>query len=147
MSGRERWVRAVRGGLSCGLLASAVVLAVGSVRAQGPSAVTANPYYAAPGNYGTSYGSASFGLKRTYSEFASPYGGGYAYGYPPSRVLPGRYGIGLWRPGMTEGGYVYGAPGMYRTFAAPYVRGAVSVPPPPPLGVYAPGFGPSFPGW
>src|SRR3954467_14199432 len=126
MSGREHWVRAVRGGLASGLLASAVSLAGGSARAQGPSVVTTNPYYAAPGNYGTSYGSASFGLKRTYSEFASPYGGGYAYGYPPARVLPGRYGIGLWRPGMTEGGYVYGAPGMSRTFAAPSVRGAGS---------------------
>src|SRR4051794_13206780 len=68
-----------------------------------------NPYYAAPGNYGMAYGSPSFGLTRTYTSFSSPYGAGYGYGYAPYGLLPGRYGVGLWRPGFVAPGYLYGA--------------------------------------
>ncbi len=96
--------------------------------------------YAAPGYYGMSYGSASFGVPRTYSSFASPYGQGYGYGYAPSSFLPGRFGIQLWRPGFVAPGYAFGA-SSYRTFPVPYNPGSPA--PSPPVGVYAPGFGPT----
>jgi len=101
-----------------------------------------NGYYAAPGNYGMAYGSMSVGVPRTYSAFSSSYGAGYGYGYAPYGLLPGRYGVGLWRPGFVAPGYVYGA-SYYRTFPVPYGSGA-SVPVPP-VGAYAPGFGPPSP--
>jgi hypothetical protein len=104
-----------------------------------------NPYFAAPGYYGMSFGSPSFGMTRTYTAFSSPYGAGYGYGYAPYGLLPGRYGVGLWRPGFVTPGYAYGA-SYYRTFPVPYA----STPPmpPPPVGVYAPAFGPgSVYGW
>lgn len=113
----------------------------------GSALVANNPYYAAPGNYGTSWGTASYRSVRAYSEFSSPYGAGYAYGYTPATVLPGRHGVGTWRPGATRSPYVLGGPNSYRTWAAPFGRADASLPPPPPFGVYAPGFGPSFPGW
>ena len=125
-----------------------VTLAVpATARAQGAAPTVDNPYYAAPGNYGMAWGSASYGMKRTYSEFSSPYGGGYGYGYGPSSILPGRHGLGLWRPGFDESSRLNGGPNSYRTFAVPYVPGRTSSPPPPPVGVYAPGFGPTFVGW
>src|SRR4051812_15445423 len=65
--------------------------------------------YAAPGYYGMAYGSASFGVPRTYSAFSSPYGLGYGYGYAPTGFLPGPYGIQLWRPGFSTPGYTFGA--------------------------------------
>jgi hypothetical protein len=106
-----------------------------------------NGYYAAPGLYGMSYGSPSVGLTRTYSSFSSPYGVGYGYGYAPYGMLPGRYGVGLWRPGFVAPGYVYGA-SYYRSFAIPSNLSAVPLQTPPPVGVYAPGFGPgSYYGW
>ena len=103
-----------------------------------------NPYFAAPGSYGMMLGSPSYGSVRTYTEFSSPYGAGYNYGYAPSAFLPGRYGVGLWRPGFVTPGYTYGASYYsYRTFAVGN-PGAPS----PPVGVYAPAFGPpSFYGW
>ena len=68
-----------------------------------------NGYYAAPGYYGMAYGSPSVGLTRTYTAFSTPYGMGYGCGYAPYGLLPGRYGVGLWRPGLVTPGYVYGA--------------------------------------
>jgi hypothetical protein len=104
-----------------------------------------NSAYGAPGSYGVGYGVPSFGLTRTYSEFSSPYGLGYGYGYPPYSYLPGRYGVGLWRPGFVSPGYVYGA-SYYRTFPVPYRPLVPSYG--PPLGYYAPGFGPpAYYGW
>jgi hypothetical protein len=97
-------------------------------------------YYAAPGAYGMSYGFPSYGSVRTYTEFSSPYGAGYAYGYPPYSYLTGRYGVGLWRPGFSAPGYSYGA-SSYRTFAVPY--GSLPPGPLPPVGAYAPYLGPS----
>ena len=93
--------------------------------------------------FGTSWGTASYGSRRLYSEFSSPYGAGYGYGYPPTSFLPGPFGIGLWRPGSTGAGPVYGAPNSYRTFPYPYRPGPVRYG--PPIGVYAPGFGPDLP--
>jgi len=102
-------------------------------------------YYAAPGYYGMGYGVPSFGVPRTYSSYSSSYGPGYGYGYPPSSFLPGRYGVGLWRPGIVTPGYVYGA-SYYRTFPVPY-RPLVSYYGPA-VGYYAPGFGPpAFTAW
>jgi hypothetical protein len=101
-----------------------------------------NGYFAAPGLYGMSYGSASYGMPRTYSVFSSPYGAGYGYGYDPYGLPPGRFGVCLWRPGFVAPGYAYGA-SYYQTFAVPGVVGPL-----PPVGVYAPGFGPtSYYGW
>jgi hypothetical protein len=81
-----------------------------------------------------------------YSSFASPYGGGYGYGYGPYGLLPGRYGVGLWRPGFVSPGYTYGAAyGGYRTFPVPYVAGAPVAT--PPVGVYAPAYGPGAYAW
>ncbi len=107
-------------------------------------------YLGAPGLYGMSYGFASYGMPQTYSVFSAYPGPSYGTNYPPYGILPGRYGVGLWRPGYVTPGYVYGAsyyyPSalQYRTFpvgyqsATPYQ--SVS---PPPVGVYAPALGPS----
>jgi hypothetical protein len=134
-----------------GLLVLGTMAVPGPVLGQemaGSGMSTTHAYYAAPGHYGTSWGTASYGTVRTYSEFSSPYGGGYGYGYAPWTYLPGRYGLGIWQPGATISPYVLGGPNVYRTWAAPYSRaGNPSLPPPPPFGVYAPAFGPTFPGW
>jgi hypothetical protein len=107
-----------------------------------PSPMRLNGYFAAPGYYGMSWGVPSYGSVRTYTSFSSPYGAGYAYGYAPYGILPGRYGVGLWRPGLAVPGYVYGAaPYAYRTYPVPYTPGALVTT--PPVGAYAPGFGPS----
>ena len=99
-----------------------------------------NASIALPNLYGTSWGVASYGVPRMESAFASPYGAGYGYGYGSYSVLPGRYGVGLWRPGFTAPGYSYGSAYGYNTFPYPYVAGGPRYG--PPIGVYAPGFGP-----
>ncbi len=135
-------MRTLIGGL---LLAAAFSLMTASSHAQAPArtprVTIAAPgdVYAPPGNYGVSYGWASYGSIRTYSAYSSPYGGGYGYGYPPATVLPGAFGAGLWRAGASAPGYMYGANG-YSTFTYPYKAGAWS----PAVGAYAPGFGPGF---
>lgn len=95
------------------------------------------------GHYGTSWGVASFGIPRTYTTFSSPSGLGYGYGYPPYGVLPGRFGVGLWRPGFVAPGYTYGSAYGYNTFPYPYRSGGPMYG--PPMGAYAPGFGPGQP--
>ena len=85
------------------------------------------------------FGSASYGMPRTYTSFASPYGAGYGFGYAPYGLLPGRYGVGLWRPGFVTPGYVYGA-SYYRSFPVPYSSAVAA--PTAPIVYYAPGFGP-----
>lgn len=100
-----------------------------------------NGYFAAPGLYGMAWGSPSLGMTRTYTSFSSPYGAGYGYGYAPYGLMPGRYGVGLWRPGFVAPGYVYGA-SYYRSFALPQSVTGMPPLPPPPVGAYAPGFGP-----
>src|SRR5262245_23354240 len=81
-------------------------------------------YLGAPGLYGMSYGFASYGMPQTYSVFSAFPGPSYGTNYPPYGILPGRFGVGLWRPGFVTAGYVYGAPSYpypatslsYRTF-------------------------------
>jgi len=129
------------------LIGSALFLVPGVARAQVgysdfSSPYRINGYFAAPGYYGMAYGSPSVGLTRTYTTFSTPYGPGYGAGYAPYGLLPGRYGVGLWRPGLVTPGYVYGA-SYYRSFPVPYsstvpAAGA-------PMGYYAPGFGPPSP--
>ena len=127
--------------LGIGLLAALAPAATASAQIQvsprapyGPA-----PAFAAPGFYGTSYGHASYGSVRTYSNFSSPYGAGYGYGYAPPSSMPGPYGIGLWRPGLVAPAYAYSS-GTYNTFAAPFQPTAPLNP--VPIGLYAPGFGP-----
>ena len=45
-------------------------------------------------------------MPQTYSVFSAYPGPSYGTNYPPYGILPGRYGVGLWRPG-------YVAPGMF----------------------------------
>ena len=95
------------------LIGSALLLVPGAAQAQVAYSDFSNPYringyYAAPGYYGMAYGSPSVGLTRTYTTFSTPYGMGYGAGYAPYGLLPGRYGVGLWRPGLVTPGYVYG---------------------------------------
>lgn len=107
--------------------------------------------YAAPGNYGTTWGYPSMGFPRTYSVYTSPFGGGYGYGYGPSAIMPG-YGVGLWRPGFAAPGYVYSGSyyGMFPnrywptwSGGSPWVGGYGG-----PIGGYAPALGPaSYYGW
>jgi hypothetical protein len=109
-------------------------------------------FLGAPGLYGMSYGFARYGMPQTYSVFSAYPGPSYGTNFPPYGILPGRYGVGLWRPGFVAPGYVYGASYYYppssfsyRTFA---VGGGLGVSvnraaSPPPVGVYAPAFGPS----
>jgi len=114
----------------------------GQMRIGGPvSPYRVQPYYSAPGYYGTTYGVAGYGLRRTYSTFASPYGAGYGYGYAPTTYLPGPYGAGLWKPGGPANRYVWRTP-YYGTYAIPTAPRNVAL---PPFGVYAPGFGPGVP--
>lgn len=138
---RMLWAAAVGGILT--------LAAAGPARAQFVGGVVqtyqAGSAYGAPGFYGVGYGVPSYGLIRTYSAYSSPYGPGYGYGYSPSSYLPGQYGVGLWRPGFVAPGYVYGA-SNYRTFPVPYPPLVPSYG--PPLGYYAPGFGPpAYYGW
>jgi hypothetical protein len=114
-------------------------------------------YLGAPGLYGMSYGFASYGMPQTYSVFSAYPGPSYGSTYPPYGILPGRFGIGLWRPGFVTSGYVYGtsyfyppASRSYRTFAAGTGTGGrqSGIAAPPPVGVYAPALGPrTLYGW
>lgn len=104
-------------------------------------------FWAAPGMYGTSYGYASYGVPRTYTTFSAAPWSPYYGNYPTSGYMPGRYGVGLWRPGFVAPGYVYGAPtgrDSYRTFPVTAGTGLTpsQIAPPPPMGVYAPAYGP-----
>jgi hypothetical protein len=133
-------------GLRLGGLALGAWLAIGSasVRAQGTAAVPGPGFYEAPGYYGTSYGIPSYGSVRTYSEFSSSYGAGYARGYAPTSIGSGRFGAELWRGSAAVMNPLDGASlHSYRTFAVPYRRYPAVIA--PPFGVYAPAFGPNHP--
>ena len=119
-------------------------LFVGLVRAEaqespGPGGWAPIPFEA-PGHYGVAWGSASYGIPLTYSGFSSSYGANYGLGYPPSVLLPGRFGQELWRPypgAATRVLAPYGR-GEYRTFRYSRTPDLPSVP----LGLYAPYLGP-----
>ena len=89
------------------------------------SSYRVSDYLGAPGLYGMSYGFASYGMPQTYTVFSAYPGASYGSNFPPYGILPGRFGVGLWRPGFVAPGYVYGAsyynypPNSlsYRTFA------------------------------
>jgi hypothetical protein len=133
------------------IFAALIALALAATaRAQvgiGSSAYSSfSAYYGAPGNYGMAWGYPSYGVGMTYSTFNAPNGLSYGYGLNPYGFLPGRYGVGLWRPGYSVPGYTYesSAYQFYRTF--PYTLRPVM--PPPPVGAYAPGYGPpAYFGW
>jgi hypothetical protein len=98
-------------------------------------------WYAAPGYYGTMYGTASYGVPRTFTTFPS-WGSAYGVGYGPYGFAPNGWGMGLWRPGVSVPGYTYG-PAMYSTtlgLGYPIPEGG------PPIGAYAPALGPAPPG-
>jgi hypothetical protein len=124
-------------------LASLPGSARGQIYTSGPAPYRVNGGMGLPDLYGTSWGVASYGIPRTYTTFASPYGAGYGYGYPNYGVMPGKFGVGLWRPGMATPGYTYGAANGYNTFPYPYKPGGPMYG--PPIGLYAPGFGPGGP--
>jgi hypothetical protein len=135
------------GGLATALVVASVLLA-GEARAQvivgGPVVTTpyrVSSYFASPGNFGTSYGFASYGVPRTFTTFSAFPGPAYGNNYPTYGVLPGRFGAGLWRRGFVAPGYVYGAP-AYGTFPVPVSGVTVTPVAPPPIGVYAPRYGP-----
>lgn len=115
---------------------STASVTVPTVRDPGPY----KGFFAAPGNYGMSFGSPSYGTVRANSSFSSPYGLGYGYGYNPYGLIPGRYGVGLWRPGYAEPPLYNAGDHSYRTFPVPYSPHVSTVT--PPIGYYAPGFGP-----
>jgi hypothetical protein len=125
------------------------------------SSYRVSDYLGAPGLYGMSYGFASYGMPQTYTVFSAYPGPSYGSNYPPYGILPGRYGVGLWRPGFAAPGYVDGAAAYpydsyasgsysYRTFGvgAGPGNGMSQMASPPPVGVYAPALGPrSVYGW
>ncbi|MEW4569146.1 hypothetical protein AB1L88_14875 [Tautonia sp. JC769] len=130
--------------IGAALLGIAVSLGSAQVgRAQsvaGPAQPMAAPVYDPPGYYGMAWGVPSYGVPRTHSNFATPFGGvGYGYGYDPYTLLPGSFGASLWRPGSRDPGD-YAAPGRYSTF--PIARGGVTPPSGVPVGFYAPALGP-----
>ncbi len=127
---------------------SALAILPGSASAQyavvSPTApIRINASIGLPNLYGTSWGVASYGIPRTYTTFSSPYGAGYGYGYPAYGPLPGKFGVGLWRPGFVSPGYTYGSAYGYNTFPYPYKPGGPMYG--PSIGIYAPAFGPGQP--
>lgn len=154
MFGHSWWGRQAGAGL---VLAVAMLIGAAvphEARAQGGgnsgymSSYRVSDYFAGPGWYGTSYGFASYGFPQTYSVFSAYPGPSYGSNYPPYGLLPGRFGVGLWRPGYVTPGYIYGAsyyPSSsmsYRTFPVYYGGAGRAMDPAPPMGYYAPALGP-----
>jgi hypothetical protein len=148
---RPGWLLAIVIGLG---LAVPEAGAQGVAGSEYASSYRVSNYFIAPGWYGMSYGFASYGMPQTYSVYSAFPRSSYAANFPPYGLMPGRYGVGLWRPGYLAPGYVYGAsyyPSSdfaYRTFPVVYgaTPGAGPMAPPPPVGVYAPALGPAPPG-
>lgn len=117
--------------------------AFGPIAANGETTLGTNIYHDAPGNYGVAWGYASYGIPRTHSDFASPFGPNYSLGLGQSSYAPNAYGAGLWQSeSLGTGSDPYAAYRRgYRTFAYPARPNA----PQAPLGRYAPYYGP--PGW
>ena len=136
---RRRLGIALALGLAAGLASSSNPARAGDDPGK---ALGISPYFAAPGLYGTAWGSPGFGSIRTTTKYSSPYGVGYGYGYGPTSVAPGRFGAGLWRPGsQLAQDRIHGGT-VYSTFAVPY-RASEGFGPPG-IGVYAPAFGPPY---
>ena len=148
--------------LPAALFVGVLQLGLAAVEAEAQVVAGYSPSYrvsdwlGAPGNFGMSYGFASYGMPQTYSVFSAYPGPSYGSNFPPYGILPGRFGVGLWRPGFVTPGYVYGASYYYppsnfsyRTFALGYNPGVpVNGAPLPPVGVYAPALGPrTLYGW
>ena len=144
--------------LGAGLLGSNEARAQAGMGGGYSSSYRVSDYLGAPGLYGMSYGFASYGMPQTYTVFSAYPGASYGSNFPPYGILPGRFGVGLWRPGFVAPGYVYGAsyynypPNSlsYRTFAvgSPYGSSVNRIASPPPVGVYAPALGPrTLYGW
>jgi len=146
--------------LSAAVLAALSNVGLGAQQAKAQGMVTGpysgsyrvSEYLGAPGLYGMSYGFASYGMPQTYSVFSAYPGPSYGTTLPPYGVMPGRYGVGLWRPGFVAPGYVYGASYYYPASSFSYRTFAVGTGPgvggnriasPPPVGVYARALGPS----
>jgi hypothetical protein len=162
--GKARMRRLTRQTLTAAAVVAAVLglgLGTEEVHAQGPAAggysgsYRVSDYLGSPGSYGMSYGFASYGMPQTYSVFSAMPGPSYGTTYPPYGLMPGKYGVGLWRPGFVAPGYVYGASyyypassDSYRTFSVGNRAGSQAASPPPPVGVYAPALGPrTMYGW
>lgn len=132
--------------------AGAMLLVSARAEAQAPADLPRpTDYYAAPGLYGTSYGYASYGVPRTHTSFSAKPWSPYYASLRPYGFAPGRFGAELWRPSSSGPALsdVYGVPTSghsYRTF--PVVSGTGltvdQIAPPPPIGVYAPNFGPDM---
>lgn len=160
--GKTQMRRLLRQTLPAAVLAVVCLLGMGTaeVKAQGPvgggysASYRVSNYLGSPGLYGMSYGYASYGMPQTYSVFSAMPGPSYGTTYPPYGLMPGKYGVGLWRPGFVAPGYVYGASyyypassNSYRTFAVGNAAGTQGVPLPP-VGVYALALGPrTMYGW
>ncbi len=98
-------------------------------------------FYVAPGLYGTAYGSPSYGVPRTYSQFPSPFGGiAYGFGLKPYRRMES---LSSYEPGAASNpATTTPGEGSYSIFYSPYDArytgsGFVTVP----FGVYGPGLG------
>ena len=123
------------------------------------SSYRVSDYLGAPGLYGMSYGFASYGMPQTYSVFSAYPGPSYGSNFPPYGILPAKFGVALWRPGFVAPGYVYGSAAFpydsyasgsysYRTFGVGAGNSSNRAASPPPVGVYAPAFGPrTLYGW
>ena len=99
-------------------------------------------YFVAPGNFGTAYGFASYGVPRTYTTFSAFPGPAYGTNYAPYSVVPGPYGAGLWRPGVAASGVYYGTNRYWSYPVRPLVGvgGVVA----PPIGIDAHSYGPGY---
>lgn len=144
-----------------GIVAASWLVVVASAGEAGAQTTGYSPsyrvsdYLGAPGTYGMSYGFASYGMPQTYTVYSAYPGPSYGSTMPPYGLMPGRFGVGLWRPGFATSGYVYGASyyqpstympnaGSYRAFVYgdPGRASASGRSAPPPVGVYAPYLGP-----
>lgn len=109
-----------------------------------PAQQTISPYYTAPGNYGTQYGTASYGAVRTHSQFGPP---SYGRGTRPYAVANNAWGRGIWGqatgPAPVPNPQPYTYSGRYSTWKDPRQQGR-QLPPPPPIGAYAPTLGPGY---
>jgi hypothetical protein len=113
--------------------------------AAAPAQQTVSPYYTAPGNYGTSYGTSSYGSVRTHSNYGPPT---YGRGLRPYAVANNQWGRGIWGqasgPAPVPNPAPYTYQGRYGTWTDPRQQAQRTLPPAPPIGAYAPTVGPGY---